>query len=84
MAFIIPRDTATFSDPETASFDVDEAGVISDEAPEERSEEEPSTFKIDMFLTGGQNAKVGNMGRHSCWIGAVPLPQTIHTPNHVK
>ena len=63
MAFIIPRDTATFSAPETASFDVDEAGVISDEAPEEGSEEEPSTFKIDMFLTGGKNVKVGNMGR---------------------
>ena len=49
MAFVIPRDTATFSAPETASFDVEEAGVISDEAAEEESEEEPSTFKIDMF-----------------------------------
>ena len=82
MAFIIPRDTATFSAPETASFDVDEAGVISDEAPEERSEEEPSTFKIDMFLTGGHNLVETWVG--SCWIGAVSLPKAIHAPDHVQ
>ena len=55
MALVIPGETGTLSAPETASLEVDEAGVISekeDDAAEAGSEEEPSTFKSTMIYEG--------------------------------
>ena len=52
---IIPGETGTLSASETASLEVDEAGVISEKdeaATEEGSEEEPSTFKSTYFSAG--------------------------------
>ena len=57
------------SAPETASLEVDEAGVISekeDETAEEGSEEEPSTFKNTMIYEGESKG-----GRHGMDDGLV-------------